>query len=178
MVDALAALFDAIQPSKVDVEQAKKLERVLAVQVVNVGLAQCDIAEDTIARGFAFQSILAQRAADTLGGDNRTERLSWPDAWFESTDTTEVAACQKVWAHALRENVREELKQAQMYRGRLGSWIGSTDYLTVCDLVGFDRDFSEGVADRLKEVAADPKLLAAMVNKLVGQPGRPTGKRA
>lgn len=95
-------------------------------------------------------------------------RLPWPDDWFAHTDSGQIAACRGLWNSVLLSCIRSVfgalgVGEEQAGNKRLeASWIGSRDFHMVCALCGLD---GVAVQSRLRRMASDPALIAALSGK-------------
>ena len=101
-------------------------------------------------------------------------RMPWPEEWFQRRDRFDLVACQRMWGEVLLSCLRGALGVSSSHEDYLTGkvapeWIGSKDFLLVCDYAGVA---TEGLLACLD----DPPRRAALMETLRYGNGKTSGK--
>ena len=122
---------------------------------------------------FAADDQMAAVLAAEIAADDKSarapkpaleRRMPWPDEWFRQTDPFDIVACQRMWGAVLLTCMRGALGISGEFDNRTAGkvssdWIGSRDFIQVCDYAGVD-------AVGLQACLADPPRRAALIEAL------------
>ena len=172
-LDALEAISEAVplaveEPAEIEPARSKPaLPRIARRPETPTPVLQ---PESTEGRGVRYRRWLAARNADP-------DRAPWPADFFSSADPGEAERCRRLWCAILATNAKEGIRAAVRRLSGMPttaalaaceSWIGSRDFMQVCDLAGLD---GRALADRIEPLLNNLAQAQALLDRLTSKAG-------